>query len=286
MNKLLLLHKLQEFFLEDIGTGDVSAQLIGNERTLAVLQAKEDGVFCGTEVLKEGYLLLDKSITFLFFVRDGEAVKAGDVLMEVKGPAQAILAGERVLLNLVQRMSGIASATKKACQLAGSNVRITDTRKTAPGLRMFDKYAVTCGGGYSHRYGLYDGIMLKDNHIAAFGSIANAIKAARAASGHMTKVEVEIETYEQLQEAIQADADIIMFDNLQPEVINEWLQVVPNHIITEASGGITPERLKQFGSTGVGYISLGYLTHSVKSLDISLTVKGAVKHDTVANVSK
>jgi nicotinate-nucleotide pyrophosphorylase (carboxylating) len=282
MNRLLLLEKLREFFIEDIGTGDLSSGVLGKKEIHASFIAKEDGVFCGKDIVIEGYYLLDPDINITCIAEDGESVKAGSVLIKVSGPAKSILSGERVILNLVQRMSGIATETKRASEIAGENVKITDTRKTVPGLRMFDKYAVRCGGGSNHRFGLYDGIMLKDNHIAAAGGIANAVAQARINSGHMQKIEVEIETFEQLTEAVKAGVEIIMFDNLSPEVITSWLSAVPDQIVTEASGGITPENLSMYGSTGVDLISLGYLTHSVKSLDISLVVKGAVKHGAAA----
>ncbi|MFC0188031.1 carboxylating nicotinate-nucleotide diphosphorylase [Fictibacillus aquaticus] len=282
MNRLLLSEKLREFFIEDIGTGDLSASVLANQEIRASFIAKEDGVFCGKIIVLEGYRMLDSAIQITCLAEDGESVKAGSVLIEVSGPAEAILSGERVILNLVQRMSGIATETKRACVIAGDQVKIADTRKTVPGLRMFDKYAVKCGGGHNHRFGLYDGIMLKENHIAAAGGIMKAVSEAKEKSGHMQKIEVEIETYEQLSEAVKAGADIIMFDNVTPEVIANWLSIVPDHILTEASGGITLENLSMYAGSGVDVISLGYLTHSVKSLDISLVVKGAVKHDTAA----
>lgn len=205
--------------------------------------------------------------------QDGDPVESGEVVAEITGPSNVLLTGERVLLNLIQRMSGIATFTNKCVTaLAGSTTRITDTRKTTPGLRLFEKYAVRCGGGYNHRGGLYDAVMLKDNHIAAAGSIVDAVKAVREQVGHMTAIEIEVETKEQLLEAIEARPHVIMFDNQTPETVSDWVQLVPDFIQTEASGGITLDELYAYGQTGVGYISLGMLTHSVKSLDISMNL--------------
>lgn len=182
--------------------------------------------------------------------------------------------GERVILNLIQRMSAIATAAHLAVQeIAGTNTKICDTRKTIPGLRMLDKYAVRIGGAFNHRNGLFDAIMLKDNHIAFAGSMTNAIQAAREKVGHTVKIEVEIETKKQLDEAILAGADIIMFDNRSPEEIRAWLPAVPSSITTEASGGITLENIRAYAQTGIQWISLGSLTHSVKAFDISALVQ-------------
>jgi nicotinate-nucleotide pyrophosphorylase (carboxylating) len=181
-----------------------------------------------------------------------------------------LLTGERVILNLLQRMSGIATLTHRAVTiLNNSHTRICDTRKTTPGLRMLEKYAVVCGGGYNHRFGLYDGVMIKDNHIAFCGSITKAVQAVREKLGHMVKIEVETETKEQVLEAVRAGADVIMFDNRTPDEVREFVSLVPKPIITEASGGITLENLAEYGTTGVDYISLGMLTHSATALDIS-----------------
>lgn len=206
--------------------------------------------------------------------QDGDAVAAGDVLAVIKGPLQKLLMGERVILNLIQRMSAIATATHQAVQkIKGTHAKICDTRKTIPGLRMLDKYAVRIGGAYNHRHGLYDAIMLKDNHIAFAGGITKAVQIARAKVGHTVKIEVEIETKAQLEEAITAGADIIMFDNRSPEEIRAWLPTVPPSIATEASGGITFENLQAYAQSGVQWISLGSLTHSVTAFDISALVQ-------------
>jgi nicotinate-nucleotide pyrophosphorylase (carboxylating) len=280
MNLLLLKKQLQEFLIEDIGPGDLSASIFedGTVTTAAIL-SKEEGVFVGEQVLQEGYLLLDNEIEIRLHKRDGDFVEYGTVLAEIKGRKSTILSGERVLLNIVQRLSGIASVTAKAVFLAGGRTRITDTRKTTPGLRMLEKYAVRCGGGFNHRFGLYDTVMLKENHLTGFSSLEEAVFSVRERLGHTVKIEIETETEEQVRQAVNAGADIIMFDNCSPDEIKERLKIVPPTIITEASGGITLDTIEPYSRTGVQYLSLGFLTHSFKALDISLNVKGAVKHD-------
>ncbi|MCA1038970.1 carboxylating nicotinate-nucleotide diphosphorylase [Bacillus infantis] len=276
MNRIKLRLLLEQFFLEDIGDRDVSSELIFGEEEQGeiVFLAKEDGIFCGADILLTGFPLLDSTISVDLIAGDGGQIRAGQTLARVSGPVHSLLKGERVILNLLQRMSGIATSTNKAVQLmAGSRTRITDTRKTTPGLRMLEKYAVRTGGGFNHRYGLYDAVMIKDNHISFAGGISNAVEAVRSKLGHMVKIEVETETKDQVLEAVEAKADVIMFDNRSPEEIREWLPLVPEEITTEASGGITMETLAAYGETNVDYISLGFLTHSVKSLDISVKVK-------------
>ncbi|MBU8879539.1 carboxylating nicotinate-nucleotide diphosphorylase [Bacillus sp. FJAT-29790] len=275
MNKLKLRLQLEQFFLEDIGDRDVTSELIFGEaeKGKVVFIAKEHGVFCGGEVIRQGFAILDPRIKVEMTAKDGEMIEKGQVIAEAKGAVTDLLKGERVILNLVQRMSGIATQTREAVSVLNSSLtKICDTRKTTPGLRMLEKYAVRCGGGYNHRFGLYDAVMIKDNHISFAGTITKAVEAVRSSIGHMVKVEVETETKAQVQEAVIAKADVIMFDNRQPSEIKEWIQYVPKGIITEASGGITLENLAAYRETGVDYISLGFLTHSVKSLDISVKV--------------
>lgn len=261
--------------MEDIGEQDVTADMIFSDKTKGeiVFLAKEKGVFCGEAIIMTGFSLLDSHVDIQLFVKDGEIMEAGQRLAIVSGEISALLKGERVILNLVQRMSGIATLTRKAVEtLNSSNTRICDTRKTTPGLRMLEKYAVRSGGGYNHRYGLYDGVMIKDNHIAFAGSIKRAVEMVRENIGHMVKIEVETESKEQVIEAVEAGADVIMFDNRTPDEIKEFIKLVPPHIITEASGGIQLNNLASYGDTGVHYISLGFLTHSYRSLDISVKV--------------
>jgi nicotinate-nucleotide pyrophosphorylase (carboxylating) len=276
MNVIKLKKKLEEFFLEDLGELDISSQTIfGTEaRGEAIILAKEDGILAGVDVIAAGYSLFQEKVDVSLTKQDGDVLKKGDIIAEIVGPAAVILSGERVILNLLQRMSGIATLTNKAVKLLDSDhTRICDTRKTSPGLRMFEKYGVRCGGGFNHRFGLYDGVMIKDNHIAFAGSILKAVNKVKANTGHMVKVEVEIETENQLLEAIEAGADVIMFDNRSPEEVAKFAELTPKHIITEASGGIGLHNLADYRNTNVDYISLGMLTHSYRSLDISLNVK-------------
>jgi nicotinate-nucleotide pyrophosphorylase (carboxylating) len=275
VNILKLRSLLENFFLEDIGEQDITTDLIFPEDAFGeiVFLAKQDGIFCGEEIIKTGFQLLNNQITTSVFVKDGEPIKIGQQLAQASGRISDLLKGERVVLNLIQRMSGIATLTQKAISTLNSNyTKICDTRKTTPGLRMLEKYAVRCGGGYNHRFGLYDGVMIKDNHIAFAGSIKGAVEAVRKSAGHMVKIEVEVETEEQVMEAVNAGADVIMFDNRTPKEIKEFIQLVPEHIITEASGGIQLCNLAEYQDTGVHYISLGFLTHSYQALDISVKV--------------
>ncbi|MGA9289049.1 MAG: carboxylating nicotinate-nucleotide diphosphorylase [Anaerobacillus sp.] len=268
---------LEQFFIEDIGSADLSSELLFREEDLAeaVFLIKENGVFCGKDVIETAFQLMNNEIQVEVYANDGDWVKRGDVLASVKGSVRAILTAERVILNLIQRMSGIATMTARATEiLNSSHTRICDTRKTTPGLRMYEKYAVRCGGGYNHRITLDGGVMLKDNHIAQFGSIQRAVDHVRKRLGHMTRIEVETSSEDEVHDAIKAGADIIMFDNCTPVEAAAYSSIVPKEIITEASGGITLENLGAYQHTGVDYISLGCLTHSVKSLDISLQMKG------------
>lgn len=284
MNTIKLKEMLKQFFNEDIGDGDLSSELLFSPTDLGeyTLYAKEEGIFCGDQIIQLGFQILDASFSIKLLKNDGERLEKGDKIAIIQGPMQSLLAGERVILNLIQRMSGIATMASKAVALTeGTNAKIVDTRKTMPGLRMLDKYAVRTGGAFNHRSGLYDCIMLKENHISFAGSIAEAVKQVRKKIGHTVKVEVEIETKDELLEAIDAGVDIIMFDNRTPDEIRNWLPLVPSRINTEASGGITLENLREYALSGIQYISLGSLTHSVKALDISALVKpkGGILHD-------
>ncbi|UYZ20908.1 carboxylating nicotinate-nucleotide diphosphorylase [Mesobacillus jeotgali] len=286
MNSIKLRLLLEQFFIEDIGERDVTSELIfGKEnKGSLVLISKDEGIFCGEQIIQTGFRLLDEGSQIILHVKDGDKVVKGQELALITGRVSALLKAERVVLNLVQRMSGIATKTNEAVSVLDSaKTRICDTRKTTPGLRMLEKYAVRCGGGFNHRYGLYDAVMIKDNHISFAGSISSAVEAVKSNLGHMVKVEVEIETKDQLLEAIDSKADCIMFDNRPPEQIREWISNVPAGILTEASGGITLDNLHSYRDCGVDYISLGFLTHSVKSLDISAKVmaetKGAAEYE-------
>ncbi|MES0855148.1 carboxylating nicotinate-nucleotide diphosphorylase [Geobacillus sp. G4] len=276
MNRLKLEQLLRQFFLEDIGDGDVTSETIfpAHERASGMFMAKADGVVAGVGIIAAGYQLLDPRVEVTIMKQDGERVQAGETIAVASGPVGPLLSGERVILNLLQRLSGIATVTRQAVDLLGnSSTRICDTRKTTPGLRMLEKYAVTCGGGYNHRFGLYDGVMIKDNHIAFCGSIARAVKTVRERLGHMVKIEVETETEDEVLEAVEAGVDVIMFDNRTPDEVRAFVRLVPKPIITEASGGITLANVAAYGATGVDYISLGCLTHSAPALDISFNLR-------------
>lgn len=280
MNRIKLRKLLKEFLIEDIGEMDITSQLIFplQERSKGQYLVKKEGILSGIEIIKEAYHLLDPTIEVILHKQDGEFINKGDLIATVHGPVAYLLSGERVILNLIQHMCGISTLTNKAVQTLNSDhTRICDTRKTLPGLRMFEKYAVRCGGGYNHRFGLYDGVMLKDNHITYAGSIKAAVLKVRSQVGHMVKIEVETESKEQVIEAIEAGADIIMFDNRSPEEVSQFVKLVPNGIVTEISGGVTLETIGLYSNTNVDYISLGMLTHSVQALDISFNLEGGVK---------
>ncbi|ENH96586.1 nicotinate-nucleotide pyrophosphorylase [Gracilibacillus halophilus YIM-C55.5] len=275
MNQIALRQQLTVFLQEDIGSGDrLNGILFSDEQQChAHIIAKEKGIFCGCDIVQVGFRLLSEQVHFAFYKNDGDLVQSGDVIVSIEGPIHAVLTGERVILNLLQRLSGIATITKEAVdQLNSNTTKVCDTRKTTPGLRMFEKYAVTCGGGVNHRFGLYDAVMLKDNHIACAGSIRSAVQNIRNHLGPMVKVEVEVETFEQLQEAVEAKVDVIMLDNQTPTNVKNMLSFIPETMITEASGNITPKNIASYRDTGVHYISLGYLTHSTKALDLSLLI--------------
>ncbi|RWZ52371.1 carboxylating nicotinate-nucleotide diphosphorylase [Halobacillus fulvus] len=283
MNPFAYKQTLEQFFMEDIGYGDWTSDLLFPEEATGTLTfiSKQQGIFCGKDLLKTGYALLDSEIQADLPIQDGTFVSPGVEIASFTGPVRSLLKGERVLLNLIQRMSGIATLTHQAVQtIADSHTKICDTRKTTPGLRAFEKSAVRAGGGFNHRFGLDDAVMIKDNHIAFAGSITEAVQTIRSSLGHTVKIEVETENADQVMEAVAAGVDIIMFDNRTPEEIFELQRLVPSSILTEASGGITMESLSSYRGLGVDYISLGFLTHSASALDISarvLTEKEEVK---------
>lgn len=272
MNTIKLKSMLEQFYIEDIGDGDLSSAYLFPKTAKGEMKlvAKMSGIFCGQQVIKQCLEVVDSTATVVCHVEDGAHIQVGQTLATITGSVQSLLKSERVMLNMIQRMSGIATATHEVVKkVAGTDTKICDTRKTMPGLRMLDKYAVRAGGGFNHRFGLYDAVMLKDNHLAFAGSIVQAVKTVREQLGHTVKIEVEIETEAALREAVEAQADIIMFDNCTPEEIKEWRAIVPPSIVTEASGMITKETIVDYANAGVDYISLGYLTHSVSAFDIS-----------------
>ncbi|MFG6116013.1 carboxylating nicotinate-nucleotide diphosphorylase [Halobacillus sp. MO56] len=275
MNLLMLRRSLESFFIEDIGEQDITSEILFDKNTEGEVQflSKQTGILCGIDIIRTGFEMLDPEVEVELFKQDGCELYEGDQIARAYGNMASLLKGERVILNLLQRMSGIATLTRKAVRNLDSNhTRICDTRKTTPGLRMLEKYAVRTGGGYNHRNGLYDAVMLKDNHIAFAGSLTSAVVKLREELGHMVKIEVETETREQVIEAVEAGVDCIMFDNRTPDEINELIQLVPPSIKTEASGGIAVDHLGLFRDCGVDYISLGCLTHSAPALDISVKV--------------
>lgn len=258
---------------EDIGNGDITSLSVipGDVTASGKYIAKEGGVLCGIGIAERVYELIDEKVVFNRYFNDGDIVKKGDIIAEVSGPAVSLLTGERVGLNIMQRLSGIATRTYEAVKaVEGTKARITDTRKTTPGIRVLEKYAVRTGGGSNHRFNLADGILIKDNHIAAAGSITKAVENARKNSHHMLKIEVEVETFEQLEEALNAKADIIMLDNMTEEDMAKAVKKVAGRAFTEASGNMGERDLTKVASTGVDIISIGALTHSVHSMDISL----------------
>lgn len=258
---------------EDMPSGDITtiSTVPANAVAEGAFKAKADGVICGMDIAKRSFELCGGGVELCPLVKDGDTVKSGDVIATVKGNARTILMGERTALNLMQRASGIATAARIASDaVKGTKTRITDTRKTMPGLRALDKYAVRVGGAVNHRYGLSDGILIKDNHIAAAGSITSAVNSARAYAPHTLKIEVETENMEQVAEALAAGADIIMLDNMSCEQMKEAVAFINGRAVTEASGNMGERNLKDVAASGVDLISIGALTHSVKALDISL----------------
>lgn len=261
---------------EDIHYIDTTTDLMIPEdaRTTACFIAKADGVLCGMDVALRVFALLDPTFAATVEKRDGDAVHPGDLLATLEGNTRFLLKGERTALNLLQHMSGIATATARAVKLVeGTRASIADTRKTLPGLRPLQKYAVTTGGGRNHRYNLSDGAMLKDNHIDAAGGIAAAVGAIRGKLGHMVKLEVETRNLAEVRQALDAGADVIMLDNMSCEQMREAVETVAGRVPLEASGGITDDTLRAVAETGVDIISIGALTHSVKALDISMKIR-------------
>ncbi len=258
---------------EDIGTGDITTEscVPASAVSHGFFKAKAEGVVCGVDVLRRVFALIDPSVKVTVLVEDGGRVKKGDIIAEIEGPSRSILTGERVSLNLLQHMSGIATATAEAsASVAGTKARIADTRKTTPGLRVLEKYAVKTGGGSNHRFNLSDGVLIKDNHIVAAGGIRNAVEAVRKNIPHTLKIEVETETMEQVKEALDAGADIIMLDNMTVPQMKEAVDFIAGRAKTEASGNMGERNLREVAETGVDIISIGALTHTVKALDISL----------------
>lgn len=258
---------------EDLGSGDVTTDAIFSvdDTCEALIIAKEEGIIAGIPIAQRVFQKLDPEVTVTQKLKDGEHVNPGDEILVIKGSIHAVLSGERLSLNLLQRMSGIATATSKyVAAISGYRTRILDTRKTAPGLRVLDKYAVSIGGGCNHRFGLYDAVLIKDNHIDFAGNISNAVEIVRSKYQSKFKVEVETSTLDEVREALKAGADIIMLDNMTVEMMEEAVRIINGKSITEASGGITLDTVRQIAYTGVDFISVGATTHSSPALDIGL----------------
>ena len=258
---------------EDITSEDVSTNAVMRSAVKGTVDliAKEDGIIAGLDVYARVFQILDEKTEISFNFKDGDAVKKGDLLGTVTGDIRVLLSGERFALNYLQRMSGIATYTKQVSKLLeGSKVTLLDTRKTTPNCRVFEKYAVRIGGGCNHRYNLSDGVLLKDNHIGAAGSVAKAVAMAKEYAPFVRKIEIEVETMEQVKEAVEAGADIIMLDNMTPEMMKEAVELIAGRAQTECSGNITKENIAKILETGVDFVSSGALTHSAPILDISM----------------
>ena len=258
---------------EDITSEDVSTNAVMPTATKGTVDliAKEDGVIAGLDIYARVFTILDEKTEIDFHCKDGDEVKKGDLMATVTGDIRVLLSGERVALNYLQRMSGIATYTRQVAKLLeGSNVTLLDTRKTTPNCRVFEKYAVRVGGGCNHRYNLSDGVLLKDNHIGAAGSVTKAVQMAKAYAPFVRKIEIEVETLDQVKEAVEAGADIIMLDNMTPEAMKQAVELIDGRAQTECSGNITKENIQKICEIGVDFVSSGALTHSAPILDISM----------------
>ncbi len=276
IDRLFLRKKIEDFLLEDIGYRDLTTDSIENHRTVeAEIIAKEELVVAGVEFAKEVFSVLDSDTDFLFSVNDGTRLKKGDRILTIVGNSGSILKGERTALNILQRLSGIATNTAKFVEeIQGTKAKILDTRKTTPGFRAFEKYAVTVGGGYNHRFALYDMVLIKDNHISLVGSIKEVVRQIKEKVSPMVKVEVEVSNLKQFEEALETDVDIIMLDNMDIEEIREAVRINDGKKELEVSGNVNLENVKQIAETGVDYISTGSIIHSSRWMDISLRFVG------------
>lgn len=275
MNFLQLDKQIQDWLAEDIGSVDITtlALVPAAAKTNAIIHAKDSGILAGIDVARRVFELLNKDIQFDTKLADGAALTNGSIIAEIKGNAQAILTGERLALNLLQHLSGVATSTHKLAAIAAPfGAKLADTRKTTPGMRLLDKYAVKAGGGANHRLGLYDAILIKDNHIQVAGGITEALNRAHDYASHMTKIEIEVESLAGVKEALAGKADVIMLDNMSIADMTEAVKIINKQAVVEASGGISEATLADVAKTGVDVISVGALTHSVKALDISMDI--------------
>ena len=278
--KLQADHLILEALKEDISSEDVTTNSVMKEAVAGEVDliCKQDGIIAGLEVFERVFTLLDPDTKAELYCKDGEEVKNGQLMGKVKGDIRVLLSGERVALNYLQRMSGIATYTNSVAKLLeGSKTKLLDTRKTTPNMRIFEKYAVRAGGGYNHRYNLSDGVLLKDNHIGAAGSVTKAVQMAKEYAPFVRKIEVEVENLDMVKEAVEAGADIIMLDNMSPEDMKKAVELIDGRAQTECSGNVTKENIARLTEIGVDYISSGALTHSAPILDISLKNLHAVE---------
>lgn len=277
MNKITMTlqvdHLILEALKEDISSEDVTTNAVMKEAVKGEVEliCKQDGIIAGLEIFERVFKLLDAETEVTFFCKDGDKVTNGQLMGKVTGDIRVLLSGERVALNYLQRMSGIASYTRLVADLLeGTDTKLLDTRKTTPNMRIFEKYAVRVGGGYNHRYNLSDGVLLKDNHIGAAGSVTAAVKMAKEYAPFVRKIEVEVENLDMVREAVEAGADIIMLDNMSTEEMQKAIRIIDGRAETECSGNVTKENIGRLTSLGIDYISSGALTHSAPILDISL----------------
>lgn len=277
LNPLLIQDAVRRALDEDLGrAGDITTQATIPASSIAhlVIAARETGIIAGLPLADAAFHAIAQGIRFTPRIGDGTQVNKGDVIAEIEGSARAILSAERVALNFLGRMSGIASLTKLYVDaVSGTEARIVCTRKTTPGLRAFEKYAVRCGGGSNHRYGLDDAMLIKDNHIAVAGSVKKALQAAKAAAGHLVKIEIEVDTIAQLHEVLEEGADVVLLDNMDIKTLTQAVALIEGAMLTEASGGVTLDTVKAIAETGVDMISVGALTHSPRVLDLGLDIK-------------
>lgn len=274
---LLVEDAVRAALAEDFGrAGDITTQatIPASARACAVIAAREAGVVAGLDVAARAFRLVDPSVTFESVSEDGARIATGDVLARVEGPARAILSAERVALNFLGRLCGVATLTARYAEgIAHTKAKVCDTRKTTPLLRAFEKYAVRCGGGANHRFGLDDAVLIKDNHIAVAGGVSAALRAAKDFAGHMVKIEIEVDTLAQLDEVLTEGADIVLLDNMPPALLREAVARIGGRMIAEASGGVTLESIAAIAETGVDLISVGALTHSARTLDLGLDIE-------------
>ena len=275
-------HLILEALKEDISSEDVTTNAVMKEAVPGEVDliCKQDGVIAGLEVFARVFQLLDGAVECEFYCKDGDEVSCGQLMGKVKGDIRSLLSGERVALNFLQRMSGIATYTRSVAKLlSGTKTKLLDTRKTTPNMRIFEKYAVRVGSGYNHRYNLSDGVLLKDNHVGAAGSVKKAVQMAREYAPFVRRIEVEVENLDMVQEALEAGADIIMLDNMSAEEMKKAVELIAGRAETECSGNVTKENIARLTEIGVDYISSGALTHSAPILDISMKNLHAVSAD-------